>query len=168
MYISFSLSLLIDFCTHTIAHIQSLLAAHAQMLPTDQSGLIELRLAVLRPANDRRDISAASGMFVRRCARVNEQREDEDEKAKEERRLGRGERQVLHRVRVSSSCDARISLSFFFSSFFLCFSFRKLKVPRRIASPRFFVDTTFSFTVTVAHRLGKLTMQNVFENKTDI
>lgn len=60
-----------------------MLAAHAQMLPTDQSGLIELRLAVLRPANDRRDISAASGMFARRCARVNEQREDEEEKEKE-------------------------------------------------------------------------------------
>ncbi|KMQ94358.1 hypothetical protein RF55_5497 [Lasius niger] len=60
-----------------------MLAAHAQMLPTDQSGLIELRLAVLRPANDRRDISAASGMFVRRCARVNEQREDEEEKEKD-------------------------------------------------------------------------------------
>lgn len=33
-------------------------------VPADQSGLIELRFAVLRPANDRTDISAASGGFV--------------------------------------------------------------------------------------------------------
>jgi hypothetical protein len=42
------------------------------MLPTDQSGLIELRFAVLRLANDRRDISAASGVFARRCGSVSE------------------------------------------------------------------------------------------------
>lgn len=72
-------SLLIDLRAHNICN-RSMWAAHAQMLLTDQSRLIELRLAVLRSANDRRDISAASGMFVRQCARVNEQREDGDDK----------------------------------------------------------------------------------------
>lgn len=45
------------------------------MLPTDQSRLIELRFAVLRPANDRRDISAASGVFARQCGRVSAEKE---------------------------------------------------------------------------------------------
>jgi len=45
------------------------------MLPTDQSGLIELRFAVLRLANDRRDISAASGVFARWCGPVSEDEE---------------------------------------------------------------------------------------------
>lgn len=60
-----SLFLVIDPHTYINAHNRPVPAARTRMLPTDQSGLIELRFAVLRPANDRRDISAASGVFAR-------------------------------------------------------------------------------------------------------
>jgi len=62
---SLSLSLMIDPHPYINAHNRPVPAARTRMLPTDQSGLIELRFAVLRPANDRRDISAASGVFAR-------------------------------------------------------------------------------------------------------
>jgi len=76
--VSLSLSLSFALSPDRSAHTQTsrpASAARARMLPTDQSGLIELRFAVLRPANDRRDISAASGVFARQCGRVSAEEE---------------------------------------------------------------------------------------------
>lgn len=88
------------------------------MLLTDQSRLIELRLAVLRSANDRRDISAASGMFVRQCARVNEQRQDGDEKDKKRKKQKEKCRAALRVIFIKLLLSHYCSRLFFFLTIF--------------------------------------------------
>jgi len=110
------------------------------MLPTDQSGLIELRLAVLRPANDRRDISAASGMFVRQCARVNEQRQNgKQHKEQVEERKGKA---ILSQFCRNSVAIRKIAKRVIF-----------IKLRR---SSLFFFLSFFSNTTTIPHVLSEI------------